>query len=170
MNNKQKTNCIKEFFFPKLTKAFFARLIFLAIFTYLFFSQVIIISKVCGKSMEPTIHDGRIVFCWCLKYKFSEPAVGDIVTVKKMRRKVMFLKRIIALEGDIVEFRDGKLFVNDKEMLEPYVKFSCHWNLPPRTVKKGNVYLIGDNRNMQIEEHVFGQTSIKNLVGVPILL
>jgi signal peptidase I len=80
----------------------------------------------------------------------------------------MLLKRIIALEGERIEFRDGKLLVDGNKIDEPYVRYPCDWNLPPRQVEQGSVYVVGDNRNMPIEDHLFGQTSINRIVGVPL--
>jgi len=80
----------------------------------------------------------------------------------------MLLKRVVALEGEELEFRDGKLLVNGKELDEPYIKYPCNWNLPPRQVQKGNVYIIGDNRSMPLNQHTFGQTSIKRIIGAPV--
>jgi signal peptidase I len=80
----------------------------------------------------------------------------------------MLLKRVVAQENEEVEFRDGKLFINGKEIEEPYVRYPCHWNLSPRRVEKDCVYVIGDNRSMPIENHLFGQASKSRLLGVPL--
>lgn len=82
--------------------------------------------------------------------------------------KVMLLKRVVALEGERVEFRHGKLFVDEKEIDEPYVHYPCNWNLSSRQVEKDSVYVVGDNRKMPIENHLFGQASVKRIVGVPL--
>lgn len=82
--------------------------------------------------------------------------------------KIMLLKRIIALEGEKVEFRNGALYINDKSIYEPYVKYPCDWNLAPRIVEKGKVYVVGDNRSMHIDLHDFGQVSISRIVGKPL--
>jgi signal peptidase I len=118
--------------------------------------------------MEPTYHNGSINFCWRLKYLFSKPKRFDVVAVRLAGKKVMFLKRVVALEGEKVEFRDGKLFVNETEIEEPYVRYPCHWNLPLRQVEKDCIYVVGDNRNMPIENHFFGQTQSDRIMGVPL--
>ena len=82
--------------------------------------------------------------------------------------KAMLLKRVVALEGERVEFRHGKLFVDEKEIDEPYIRYPCVWELPPRKVEKDCVYVVGDNRDMPIEDHLFGQASMKRMVGVPL--
>lgn len=118
--------------------------------------------------MEPTYRDGGINFCYKLRYIFSELKRYDVVAIRFAGNRVMLLKRVVALEGDRVEFRDGKLIVNGEEMDEPYVRYSCNWNLPPRQVEKDCVYVVGDNRNMPIENHHFGQAPLKRIIGVPL--
>ena len=84
--------------------------------------------------------------------------------------RVMLLKRIVAGEGDVVEFRNGTLLVNGEPKLEPYVKFNQgRWNLPPRKVAAGYVYVIGDNRGMPIEQHKFGQIRKSRIQGTLLL-
>ena len=118
--------------------------------------------------MEPTYHNGSINFCWTLSPLFSKPRRHDVVTVHLAGHSVMLLKRIIALEGERIEFRDGKLLVDGNKIDEPYVRYPCDWNLPPRQVEQGSVYVVGDNRSMPIGDHYFGQASIKRIVGVPL--
>ena len=118
--------------------------------------------------MEPTYLNGGFNFCWRLQYIFSEPKRHDVVAVRFAGNRVMLLKRVVALEGESVAFRHGKLFVEGKEIDEPYVRYPCDWNLPPRQVKKDFVYVVGDNRNVPIQNHVFGQTPIDRIKGVPL--
>ena len=56
----------------------------------------------------------------------------------------MLLKRVIGLEGEQVAFQAGQLFINGQKVSEPHVQTVYHGNLLPRTVEKGNVYLVGD--------------------------
>ncbi len=118
--------------------------------------------------MEPTYRSGQFNFCWRLRYLFSKPKRYDIVVIRLAGQKVMFLKRVVALEGEEVSFRQGKLLVNGKELKETYLRYPCDWDLPARKVEKDSVYVVGDNRNMPMESHYFGQTSIRRIVGVPI--
>jgi type IV secretory pathway protease TraF len=65
-----------------------------------------------GSSMEPMYHDGGINFCWTPSFWFSKPKRGGVVMVKLAGKKIMFLKRIVALEDEAIEFWDGKILVN----------------------------------------------------------
>jgi len=161
-------NKIRQFFFPSLTPKFLIRVCLVALLAYLFFGYLCIPFTIQGMSMEPTYHNGGVNFCWRVRYLFSEPRRYDVITVRFAGSKVMLLKRVVALEDEQVEFRDGKLFIDGKEMEEPYVRLPCHWNLPPRRVEKDCVYVIGDNRSMPIENHHFGQASKNRIVGVPL--
>jgi signal peptidase I len=91
-----------------------------------------------------------------------------VVVIRLAGKKVMLLKRVVALEGDVVEFCEGKLFVNEKKLDETYVHYRSDWNLPPREVDKNHVYVVGDNRNVPIDMHRFGQTSIDRIIGAPL--
>jgi signal peptidase I len=159
---------IREFLLPTLTPKFLIRLLLIAISAYLFFSYVCLPLRIKGKSMEPTYRNGGINFCWRLRYLFSDPKKYDVVVVRFAGSKVMLLKRVVAVEGEHVEFRDGKLLVNGKAVDEPYVRYPCNWNLSPRQVENGHVYVIGDNRSTPIENHYFGQASVKRVVGAPL--
>jgi signal peptidase I len=78
------------------------------------------------------------------------------------------LKRIVAFEGETVEFKNGFLFINGQKIDEPYVTDRKDWNLAQRTVKKDHVYVVGDNRNVPMQTHHFGQTPINRITGVPL--
>jgi len=118
--------------------------------------------------MEPTYHNGGVNFCWRLRYLFSEPKKGDVVMVRLAGNKVMLLKRIVAVEGEQVEFRAGKLFTDGVEIEEPYVRYPCGWDFSPRIVEKSHVYVVGDNRSEPMGRHTFGQTAVKRIIGVPL--
>jgi signal peptidase I len=159
---------IGKFLLPSLTTAFLIRASLIAIFAYFFFGYVFLPLRIKGISMEPTYRNGGFNFCWRLQYIFSEPKRYDVVVVRFAGNSVMLLKRVVAVEGESVAFRSGRLFVEGKEIDEPYVRYPCDWNLPPRQVKKHFVYVVGDNRNVPIQNHVFGQTPIERIKGVPL--
>ena len=118
--------------------------------------------------MEPTYRSGGINFCWTLGYLFSKPSRHDVVLVRLAGKRVLLLKRVVAVAGESVQFRDGKLFVNGSMVHEPYVRYPCNWNLGPRRVKNGYIYVVGDNRSMYMKDHSFGQTPIERIAGVPL--
>jgi len=159
---------MRHFLLPSLTPRFLVRVSLVALCAYLFFGHICTPIWIKGSSMDPTYRDGGFNFCWRLVYLFSKPKRHDVVAVRLAGSRVMLLKRVVAVEHEKVEFRDGKLFVDDKEIDEPYVRYPCHWNLAPRQVESGCVYVVGDNRSMSIENHYFGQAQMKRIVGIPL--
>jgi signal peptidase I len=81
--------------------------------------------------MDPTYRDRSFTFCWRLQYLFSPPERFDVVTVRFSGRRVMLLKRVVALPGETVEFREGVLYVDGNLIEEPYVHHRSDWGLPP---------------------------------------
>ena len=159
---------IPAYILPGLSGRYIARLALVALARYLIFSYVLIPVRIQGGSMEPAYKDGGYNLIWRPAYTFSGPGRFDVVGVRLAGEKVMLLKRVIALEGEVVEFRKGKLFVNGREIDEPYMGYKYDWTLAPRKVEKGKVYVAGDNRNMPMKNHSFGQTPLKRIVGVPL--
>jgi signal peptidase I len=159
---------MSRFFFPSLTSKYLIRVFAVALFAYLFFGYACIPFVIKGSSMEPTYHNGGANFCWTGRYLFSEPKRHEVVLIRFAGSKAMLLKRVVALEGERVEFHHGKLFVDEKESDEPYVRYPCRWDLSPRQVEKDCIYVVGDNRDMPMEDHLFGQASMKRIVGAPL--
>lgn len=118
--------------------------------------------------MEPTYMNGDFNFCFRLRYIISKPDRYDVVAIRLAGKKVILLKRVVALEGEVVEIRNGTFFVNEKKIDETYISQPSDWNLSPRKVDKHHVYVVGDNRSVPIDVHQFGQTSIDRIIGVPL--
>lgn len=159
---------VLEFLVPKLTLGFFIRLGCVVATSVVVFGYVLIPCVISGSSMEPTIKSHGFTFCWRGRYLFGRaPERGDIVIIKNTDN-VFFLKRVVGLPGETVAFREGKLYIDGEPLAEPYVKFICDWNLPPREVEANHYYVVGDNRSMPIEEHFFGRVSRHRIIGSPL--
>lgn len=156
---------VREFLFPSLTKTLILRVIAVIISCYIIFGHLLIPLRIQGKSMEPTYPNGSFAFSWRLQYLFSEPQRFDVVTVRYAGRRVMLLKRVIALPGETVEFRQGKLFINEQRMREPDIEIHPEWNVPPRTIRPGHLYVVGDNRSEPPEKQRFGEVERLRIVG-----
>ncbi len=157
---------IRSFFLPEYNSKLFIRLIVLLVVLPVLF----LIFRPCfisGESMAPAWNDGGFTFSYRFRYLFSPPEKGDVVCITYFGRKMLF-KRVVALAGDTVEFRDGKLLVNSVVQQEDYVKLPCKWNIDPVTVRNGFCYVVGDNRSMDHREHKFGEVDLKRIVGGPL--
>ena len=158
---------VSEFFIPRMTRGFFIRLTVVVAVAALLFGFLLIPCVIDGASMVPTFPQRGFTFCWRGRYWFSAPQRGDVVVVKYTGR-IFFLKRIVALPGDTVSFRDGRLLVNGKLAYEPYLRYICNWELPERTVKDNHYYVVGDNRSQPMNSHLFGQVPERRIIGAPL--
>jgi len=118
--------------------------------------------------MEPNWRDGEFTFCCRLAYLFHGPRRGHVVALRLAGRRVMYLKRVVAFAGETVEFRNGVLLVDGRPLDEPYVRLPCSWTIPPHKVRPGRIYVVGDNRSMPPEQHLFGETDPARIVGRPL--
>lgn len=159
---------LRRFLFPSITPAFLIRVVFVAVCAYLFFGFVCTPFVVRGHSMDPTYHNGAFDFLWKPRFLISGPDRGDVVAISLAGDNVVYLKRVVALAGDTVSFKAGVLYVDGKAVTEPYVEGPCRWNLPARKVERGKVYVVGDNRSMPMEQHDFGQVSVRRIAGSPL--
>jgi len=161
-------NAIKKFFLPDLNRKLMIRVAIVGVIAFIVFKYILIPFRISGHSMDPTYRDGEVNFCFALRYLFAPPKPFDVVTVRLSGRHVMLLKRVIATGGQTVEFQKGQVLIDGNIIREPYVAGRFLWDLPARTVKKDHVYVVGDNRNVAMEAHDFGQTPINRIIGAPL--
>lgn len=159
---------LRRFLFPRLDRKLLLRLVCIAVPTYLVCRHVARPVFVEGISMEPTYSNHRPNICLLLAYRHTLPKRGDVVALRWAGTRRMLLKRVLAFEGETVEFREGVFYVNGSPLDEPYVKYACDWNRPPRTIRPGHLYVFGDNRSVPMENHVGGEISASRLVGRPL--
>ena len=163
------SGAVRRFLVPTFNRRFFLRLGILALATYLFCSFVIQPAFTDGPSMLPTYNEHQFLPINRLKFRFRDPRPGDVVMIRIHGNHFMYLKRIVAVAGDTVEFRGGDLYVNGERCTAPWAHLTpCDWDLPPRKVEKGHVYVIGDNRSMPMDMHLFGSTPASRIIGSPL--
>ena len=104
--------------------------------------------KVSGPSMQPTLMgDERLVVNKFI-YRFKEPAKGEVLIFQSPADPQKdYIKRVIATPGDTIEIKDGRVFVNQQLMNEPYILSKTRGDYPLATVPAGHIFVMGDNRN-----------------------
>ncbi|PWK14388.1 signal peptidase I [Tumebacillus permanentifrigoris] len=130
--------------------------------------HVFALTRIEGTSMMPTLHDDTRVYLNRLAYTFENPKHGDVVVFPAPHDTRDFIKRIIGLPGDVVEMRDGHLFVNRTPQDETYIDTVTE-DFPPVTVAPGCVFVMGDNRHplasMDSRDQRVGLIEIATLKG-----
>ena len=155
---------MRKFFLPHPGKIFVFRLLVVTGATLLIFSFVLKPFFISGKSMLPTYGERGFTCAFRWSYFFSSPERGDGVAISYFGSRHL-LKRILAVENDTVELRNGKLFINGQLFAEPYVKYQGHWNIQETVVPEGYCFVAGDNRQQDKSSHLFGLVQIKRIVG-----
>jgi len=126
------------------------------------------VARVDGLSMAPTLEDHDRLIVNKLVYELGDPLPGDIVMLYYPRNpEKMFVKRVIAKEGDVVRIVNGYVYVNDVRLHDDYVpdEFRSHDDLGPEVVNPGYYFVMGDHRNNSSDSRNWGQVPKKYIVG-----
>jgi signal peptidase I len=126
------------------------------------------VARVDGLSMAPTLEDRDRLIVNKLVYELGEPRPGDIVMLYyPLNPEKMFVKRVIAKEGDTVRIVDGHVYVNDIPLRDDYVpaEFRSHDDWGPQVVQQGYYFVMGDHRNNSSDSRHWGPVPKKYIVG-----
>lgn len=129
-------------------------------------SFVITPVRVQGSSMTPTLHDGEVLIL--KKYDQSYQRF-DIVVLNHNNDKL--IKRIIGLPGEHVEYKNNKLYIDDKKIEEGFLPENLEFEdfdtilLGDSIIPKNTYLVIGDNRNNSTDSRIIGFIDKKNILG-----
>lgn len=133
-------------------------------------------------SMEETIMPGDMVFSEKITYYGSDPAPGDIVTFQDPDPEQggrILIKRVIAVGGQTVDLRDGRVYVDGVLQDEPYTRGEPSYPLTPYygltidypcTVPEGGLWVMGDNRTNSQDSRYFGAIKESSVTGKAIFI
>ena len=148
--------------------------------------------RVPSGSMEPTVHIGDHIIVSKMAYgirlpltdtyviRYASPARGDVVVIEPPddeSRHVaddgpdaigsVLLKRVVAVAGDLVEVRDGHVYIDGREVPEARISLEAGGgpDLGPVRVPAGKVLLLGDNRGNSRDGRTFGFVDREHVLG-----
>ncbi|MDF2630779.1 MAG: signal peptidase, partial [Symbiobacteriaceae bacterium] len=128
--------------------------------------------RVQGSSMEATLHNGERVLVNKFIYRWVRaPKPGDIIVFQYPKEPDRdFIKRVVAVAGDKVELRHGKVYVNGQIFPEaPSVRLSEEDSTVEYTVPPDNVWVLGDNRNNSEDSRSFYGVDVHYIRGMAFL-
>lgn len=108
---------------------------------------------VASPSMEPALRVGTMLILDKLTLRTREPRRGDVLSFRSPVENVDLIKRVVALPGETVELREKAVFINGKQLDEPYaVHHRAGERLEgdtfgPLTVPEDGWFVLGDNRD-----------------------
>ncbi|HXM99777.1 MAG TPA: signal peptidase I [Candidatus Dormibacteraeota bacterium] len=124
--------------------------------------------KVEGTSMAPLLSDQERIFINKFVYRFESIHRGDVVVFwYPLDRSKSFIKRVIALPGEMVEIRQGILYVDGRAIAEPYVppQYEDLSDFGPVRVPNDCYFVMGDHRISSNDSRVFGPVASRFIYG-----
>ena len=150
--------------------------------------------KVDGSSMDPTLEDGqyllvnrlvylrvelgrlaKIVPFWTAgegssRHAIHAPKRGEVIVFEfpdsnPNNPKKDFVKRVVGLPGETMRMFDGKVFVDEEALDEPYLSHKDHSNASEVILGEGEYYVLGDNRSHSNDSRSWGAVPEANIRG-----
>lgn len=184
LNMDKRVKVIKEIL------SWIAVIVFAWVFAALVNSQLFSIAAVKEVSMQDTLFENHRLVINRLSYKKSNPKTGDIIVFYRNREiggfsqellislkqilpftnkesRDRLVKRVIGTPGDVVDIRDGFVYLNGELLDEPYVKGVTQegdFDLPVK-VGDNQLFVMGDNREYSLDSRDFGLIDISHVEG-----
>jgi signal peptidase I len=150
--------------------------------------------KVDGHSMDPSLQDKERIYVSKLNHTFSYlPDFGDIVIIDsrvhrdrtfkddlmenslwqllngKSGNQTFYVKRVIGLPGDTLQFKEHKVFRNGVALQESYINETMDYvSADILTVPDKHIFVMGDNRNHSNDSRAIGFIPLDHVIGTKI--
>lgn len=149
---------------------------------------------VAGNSMQPTLEDHDFIGLSKIYRTMNRmPDYGDIVVIDSRvnrprtwhddltdpvlaffnttkivpnDRQYLWVKRVIGKPGDVLEFKNGKVYRNGAALSEPYIKETMLYSSGNKmVVPANNIFVMGDNRNNSADSRYIGPVPVDHVMG-----
>jgi signal peptidase I len=125
--------------------------------------------RVEGTSMLPGLEDQERIFINKFVYRFGTIERGDIVVFHPPVPDTgkSYIKRVVGVAGDRVRIDEGRVFVNGRQLEEPYVpeEYADVRTYPEVKVPPDSYYLLGDHRTSSRDSRDFGPVDQQFIYG-----
>ena len=162
----------------------------LAVVVFMLLQTTVRNFKVDGSSMDPTLEHGQYLLVNRLLYlridserlskiipfwestdqtshfALRAPKRGEVIVFQFPRDPNKdFVKRVVGLPGEVIEMRDGRVYVDGVVLEEPYLTAKDNSNKSEYQLKDGEYYVLGDNRSHSNDSRSWGPVPEANLRG-----
>lgn len=138
-----------------------------------------------SESMVPTLEVNDRLLIEKISPTFSKPHRGDILVFNPPNHNpppqglsdllaqwqgygkyTPLIKRVVGLPGETLAVHDGKVWINGKALDESSYSVSHpDYTFGPFKIPKGDLFMMGDNRNNSADSHIWGPLPIENIRG-----
>lgn len=106
-------------------------------------------------------------------YRFTEPGRGQVIVFESVEDdKNLLANRVVGVAGDTIQLRGGTVYVNGEPQKEPHVHANPCVPYQPKTcefgpvrVRKGHIFVMGDNKANSCDSRFFGALPLESLEG-----
>jgi signal peptidase I len=148
----------------------------LSIGSYYAISRYVLQSvEVVGISMLPTLQERNHYLLNRWTFRNREPQRNDVVVIRDPADHGFSVKRVVAVAGESIYFKNGKVYVNGRELEEPYLLPGTHTFTYAKareefiTCGKGQYFVLGDNRPISVDSRSYGPVSRQDILGLVML-
>lgn len=115
-----------------------------------------------GDSMMNTLHDKDVMILNKIGKRINGLERFDIVVIQTNQNKI--IKRVIGLPGETIEYKNNKLYINDKEIKDSYGTYETY-DFEKIEIPEGYYFVLGDNRTDSIDSRILGVISDDAILG-----
>lgn len=149
-------------------------LVVLALLFFVTFQWILLPAKIIGDSMYPTMENNQVGLSFIFAKEFSLDRF-DVVIIEEQGE--LIIKRIIGLPNEVVEYRDGQLYIDGQFVDEPFLdneyrksvelnsKIPFTYRFAKVQLKQDEYFVMGDNRPRSQDSRYFGPVKKEEILS-----
>lgn len=124
-----------------------------------------------SESMLPTLEINDSVLIDKYLFENASPKRGDLIIfhppeiLKKQNYTAPFIMRVVGLPGEMIEIKNGKVYLDGKAIEENYILAPPEYTTPLAKIPPRSYYVLGDNRNNSHDSRFWGYVTEDLIIG-----